>query len=166
MNYLPHGIIGLLVAVIFAAAMSSSASELNALGSTTTIDFYKRMINRDGDDKHNVFISRLLTVFWGILALLFALFASQLDNLIQAVNIIGSVFYGPILGIFMVAFLLKGVKANAVFIATIASELVVITLYILGRNEIFEIGYLWFNPIGALLVLALSSIIQLVLNSL
>ena len=164
MKYLPHGIIGLLVAVIFAAAMSSSASELNALGSTTTIDFYKRMVNPGGDDQHNVFISRMLTVFWGVLALLFALFASQLDNLIQAVNIVGSVFYGPILGIFLVAFLLKKVGGNAVFIAAIISELIIITLYFLGRNGTYDIGYLWFNPIGAFIVLSLAWLIQAVLN--
>ncbi|MEN8249343.1 MAG: sodium:solute symporter [Bacteroidota bacterium] len=163
-NYLPHGIIGLLMAVIFSAAMSSTASELSALGSTTTIDFYKRMINPDGGDKQNLFMSRMLTVFWGILALLFAIFASQLDNLIQAVNILGSVFYGPLLGIFIVAFAVKHVKANAVFIATIISELFIIALYFMTRNGSLELGYLWFNPIGALLVVFLAMLVQLVIS--
>lgn len=160
MKYLPHGIIGLLMAVIFSAAMSSSSSELNSLGSTTVIDFYKRMINDSGTEKHYLFMSRLFTVFWGILALLFAVFASQLDNLIQAVNILGSVFYGPILGIFIVAFGIKYVKANAVFVATILSEGVIVWLYFLSRSGKLGITYLWFNPIGALLVVAIAVILQ------
>lgn len=163
MNYLPHGVIGLLMAVIFAAAMSSTSSELNALGSTSTIDFYKRMVNDKGTDKQNLFMSRLFTVFWGILALIFAIFASQLDNLIQAVNILGSVFYGPILGIFIVAFAVKYVKANAVFIATVISEIFIIVLYFMSRDGSLALGYLWFNPIGALLVVFISMIIQFVL---
>ncbi len=163
LNYLPHGLIGLLMAVIFSAAMSSTSSELSALGSTSTIDFYKRMINPDGSDKHNVFMSRLFTVFWGILALLFAIFASQLDNLIQAVNILGSVFYGPILGIFIVAFAVKFVKGNAVFIATLISEIFIIFLYFMTRSGSLELGYLWLNPIGALLVVFIAMILQLLM---
>jgi Na+/proline symporter len=163
LNYLPHGLIGLLMAVIFSAAMSSTSSELSALGSTSTIDFYKRMINPDGSDKHNVFMSRLFTVFWGILALLFAIFASQLDNLIQAVNILGSVFYGPILGIFIVAFAVKFVKGNAVFIATLVSEIFIIFLYFMTRSGSLELGYLWLNPIGAFLVVFIAMIVQLLM---
>jgi Na+/proline symporter len=162
-NYLPHGIIGLLMAVIFSAAMSSTSSELNALGSTTTIDFYIRMIKKNGTDKHNLYMSRLLTVFWGILALLFAIFASQLDNLIQAVNILGSMFYGPILGMFIVAFAVKYVKGHAVFIATLISEIFVIVLYFITREGSFELGYLWLNPIGALLVVFIAMILQLLM---
>jgi Na+/proline symporter len=160
-NYLPHGLIGLLMAVIFAAAMSSTSSELSALGSTTTIDFYTRMINTNGSDKQNLFMSRMFTVFWGILALLFAIFASQLDNLVQAVNILGSVFYGPILGIFIVAFAVKHVQGNAVFIAAVISEVFIIFLYFIIRDGSFELGYLWFNPIGALLVVFIAIIVQL-----
>lgn len=163
LNYLPHGLIGLLMAVIFSAAMSSTSSELSALGSTSTIDFYKRMVNPDGSDKHNVFMSRLFTVFWGILALLFAIFASQLDNLIQAVNILGSVFYGPILGIFIVAFAVKFVKGNAVFVATLVSEIFIIFLYFMTRSGSLELGYLWLNPIGALLVVFIAIILQLLM---
>ncbi len=161
LNYLPHGLIGLLIAVIFSAAMSSTSSELSALGSTTMIDFYKRMIKPNGSDKHNVFMSRIFTVFWGILALLFAIFASQLDNLIQAVNILGSIFYGPILGIFIVAFAVKFVKGNAVFIATILSEAIVIFIYMMTRNGSLELGYLWLNPIGALSVVFIAMILQM-----
>lgn len=164
LNYLPHGLIGLLIAVIFAAAMSSTSSELNALASTTTVDFYKRMVNDQGSDKHNVLMSRLFTVFWGILALIFAIFATQLDNLIQAVNIIGSVFYGPILGIFMVAFLLKFVKGNAVFVAALISEAIIIWLYFMTRSGTIELGYLWLNLIGAVIVLLLAAALQFIRN--
>lgn len=160
MNYLPHGLIGLLIAVIFSAAMSSTSSELNALASTTVIDFYKRMVNSTGSDTHYLFMTRLFTAFWGVLALMFAMFASQLDNLIQAVNILGSVFYGPILGIFIVAFGVKYVKSNAVFIATFVSEGVIIWLYFLTRSGDLGITYLWFNPIGALLVVFIAIILQ------
>lgn len=162
MKYLPHGIIGLLIAVIFSAAMSSTSSELNALGSTTVIDFYKRMVNDSASDAHYLFMSRLFTVFWGVLALLFAVFATQLDNLIQAVNILGSVFYGPILGIFIVAFGVKYVKANAVFVATLISEGIIVWLYFLSRAGKLGITYLWFNPIGALLVVAIAVLLQAV----
>jgi len=160
MNYLPHGLIGLLIAVIFSAAMSSTSSELNALASTTVIDFYKRMVNSTGSDTHYLFMTRLFTALWGVLALMFAMFASQLDNLIQAVNILGSVFYGPILGIFIVAFGVKYVKSNAVFIATFVSEGVIIWLY---RSDILGISYLWFNPIGSLLVVVLAVMLQTVM---
>lgn len=163
MNYLPHGLIGLLIAVIFSAAMSSTSSELNALASTTVIDFYKRMVNSTGSDSHYLFMTRLFTAFWGVLALMFAMFASQLDNLIQAVNILGSVFYGPILGIFIVAFGVKYVKANAVFIATVISEGIIIRLYFLTRSEELGISYLWFNPIGALLVVIIAVVLQFIL---
>ena len=165
MKYLPHGLIGLLIAVIFSAAMSSTSSELNALASTTTVDFYTRMVRKSDTDKQNLFMSRVFTVFWGVIALLFAFFASQLDNLIQAVNILGSVFYGPILGIFMVAFILKFVKANAVFIATVISEIVIIALYFMSRNGEIDLTYLWFNPIGAIMVIVISAAIQILINS-
>ena len=165
MNYLPHGLIGLLIAVIFSAAMSSTASELNALASTTSIDFYKRMVNSTGSDSHYLLMTRLFTGAWGVLAVLFAMFASQLDNLIQAVNILGSVFYGPILGIFIVAFGVKYVKSNAVFIATFISEGVIIWLYFLTRSGELGITYLWFNPIGALLVVVIAMVLQFVFPS-
>lgn len=164
LHHLPHGIIGLLMAVIFAAAMSSTSSELNALGSTTVIDFYKRIFNKTESDAHYLTMTRWFTVSWGILALLFAVFASQLDNLIQAVNILGSVFYGPILGIFIVAVAFKYVKSNAVFIATFLSEVVIIWLYFLTRSGDLKLGYLWFNPIGAILVVVFSLILQLIIG--
>ena len=155
MNYLPNGLIGLLLAVIISAAMSSTAGELNALGSTTTIDFYKRIINQKASGKHYVTVSKLLTLFWGILAITFALYAQLLENLIEAVNILGSVFYGTILGVFLVAFMFKRVKGNTVFIATLIAQTIVFVLF---AN--IEIAYLWFNLIGCGSVIILSLIIS------
>ncbi len=158
MDYLPTGIIGLLLAVIFSAAMSSTAGELNSLSSTTTIDFYKRMIKKDGNDKHYLIVSKLLTLFWGIIAIFFALYAHLVENLIEAVNILGSIFYGTILGIFLVAFLFKWVKGNAVFIAALVTQVGVILVYVLKGDDI---AYLYLNLIGCLGVMLLSMLFNL-----
>ena len=154
--YLPKGIIGLLLAVIFSAAMSSTASELNALSTTTTIDIYKRSINPSGDDKHYVKATRWLTLIWGGIAVTFACFGTLFENLIQFVNIIGSVFYGTILGIFLVAFYFKKIKANAVFTAAIISEAIVVAIF---WSDV--IGYLWLNAIGCILVILISTLLQI-----
>lgn len=151
LHYLPHGVIGLLVAVIFAAAMSSTASELNALGSTTTVDLYRKIINPDDSDGHTVKMSRWFTAGWGVIAILFALFASLVENLIEAVNIVGSVFYGVILGIFLVAFFCKHVRGTAVFAAALIAQAVN-----LGLKSGTDLGYLWLNPIGVGVVMGLS----------
>ena len=158
MKYLPHGIIGLLLAVIFCAAMSSTASELNALASTTVVDVYRRSINKNASGQHYVWASKTLTVAWGMIAILFATLASQLENLIQAVNILGSLFYGTILGIFLVAFYLKRVRSNAVFVAALIAEATVITLFYTS-----DIGFLWFNVIGCALVAILGLAFQEIL---
>ncbi|MDQ8183196.1 sodium:solute symporter [Pelagicoccus sp. SDUM812005] len=155
LNYLPEGLIGLLVAVIFAAAMSSTASELNALGSTTMVDFYRRLAKADQSDAHYVRVSRILTAAWGGLAISFALYANLVENLIEAVNILGSLFYGGILGMFLVAFFVKSVKGSAVFSAAIASQLAVLAMY-----QTLEIGYLWYNLIGCGMVMLLSFVLQ------
>lgn len=160
LNYLPIGIVGLLIAVIFSAAMSSTASELSALATTSTIDIYKRLIRRNQSDDHYLTSSKWLTILWGGLALLFALKADLFDNLIQAVNYIGSLFYGAILGVFAVAFLLKKVGGNAVFIGTILGEIVVLIFVFLERNEFIELAYLWLNPIGCFAVMIFSLIAQ------
>ncbi|MEJ8756102.1 sodium:solute symporter [Pontibacter sp. H259] len=159
MKYLPAGLVGLLLAVIFAAAMSSVASEMNALASTTVVDIYKRSINPNGSPMHYVNASKLFTVAWGIIAILFATFASMLDNLIQAVNIIGSIFYGTILGIFLVAFYFKRIKGNAVFFAAILAELVVLYCFYFT-----EIAFLWFNVIGCIAVILFGFILQSIIG--
>jgi len=157
LKYMPNGIIGLLLAVIISAAMSSTAGELNALSSTTTIDFYKRLVKPDDTPKHFVKVSKIITAFWGLLAILFAIFAQLLENLIEAVNILGSVFYGTILGIFLVAFMFKKVKGNTVFVAALFAQLVVFILFAFFQDYI---AYLWFNVIGCGLVMLISLILS------
>ena len=155
LGYLPHGLIGLLLAVILFAALSSTSSELNALGSTTTIDIYKRLINGSGSDAHYVLASKGFTAMWGVLALCFALFGNLFENLIQFVNIIGSIFYGTILGIFLVAFYYKKVGANAVFVAAAITQVVVIIIF-----KLDILPYLWLNVIGALGVILIANVIK------
>lgn len=166
MDNLPKGIIGLLFAVIFSAAMSSTASELNALGSTTTIDLYKRSIKQSASDKHYLLSSKLFTAFWGLGAILFATYASLFENLIQAVNLLGSLFYGTILGIFLVAFFMKWVKGRAVFIAALLSQALVLFVHFSNGDvldgNLWDIGFLWYNPIGCLAVMLFAAIIQFV----
>jgi SSS family solute:Na+ symporter len=164
MDYLPIGMIGLLFSVMFSAAMSSTASELNALATTTTIDIYKRSIKKEEDDKHYLKSSKMFTLLWGVLAILFATYASLFENLIQAVNVLGSLFYGTILGIFLVAFYFKRISGNAVFIAAIISELFVLFIHFLNTYDIapemLKMGYLWFNVVGCLAVIILAYIAQ------
>ncbi len=164
MDYMPIGMIGLLFSVMFCAAMSSTASELNALATTTTIDLYKRSIQPQKDEKHYLKSSKMFTLMWGILAILFATSMSLFENLIQAVNILGSLFYGTILGIFLVAFYVKKVGARAVFIAAIVSEIFVLIVHFLNVYELapglLKMGYLWYNLLGCILVLLFSILIQ------
>ncbi|MCG8476220.1 MAG: sodium:solute symporter [Cytophagales bacterium] len=149
MKYLPQGLIGLLLAVILSAAMSSTAGELNALGSTATVDIYKRWIKPEASEAHYLAASKWITVLWGGLALAFATFAYMVENLIEAVNILGSLFYGTILGIFLVAFFFKRINGRATFWAAAFSELVVVVLFMTT-----DVGYLWFNAVGCSLVIA------------
>lgn len=161
LKYLPNGLIGLLLAVILSAAMSSTASEINALATITSIDLYKR--NRRGvpsvdpnvDDAHYVKATKLFTLGWGILAIIIACFASLAENLIQLVNIIGSIFYGNVLGIFLLAFFFKYVKGNAVFIAALITQVIVIFIWYID-----VIPFLWLNLVGCVLVIFLATIIQ------
>lgn len=134
MGYMPIGMIGLLLAIIFSAAWSSTASELSALATTTVVDIYRRSMVKDRDDRHYLNASRWFTVIWGALALFFAYTASLFENLIQAVNIIGSLFYGAILGIFFVAFFMKKIGGRAVFYAALIAEAVVLLMFYLSGN--------------------------------
>ena len=167
-DYLPKGIIGLLFAVMFCAAMSSTASELNALASTTTIDIYKRSIKKKENDRHYLMSSKYFTLFWGVLAILFATTASLFENLIQAVNLLGSLFYGTILGIFVVAFYFKNVKSNAVFYCAIAAEIIVVSIHFLNHYQLapnwLQMGYLWYNVVGCLLVILFATLTQKIIN--
>jgi SSS family transporter len=157
LNHLPHGIIGLLLAVMFSAAMSSMASELNALASTTTVDIYKRSFNKNASASHYLKASRMFTIFWALMAMLFAALANMAENLIQFVNIVGSLFYGTILGIFLVAFYIKRVTSNAVFVGAIVGELAVLACYFFFYDEI---AFLYYNIIGCVLVVIVSLLMQ------
>ncbi|MDR0311928.1 MAG: sodium:solute symporter [Acidobacteriota bacterium] len=158
LGVMPAGLIGLVLAAILAASMSSTSAELNALASTTTIDIYKRLIRSEGGDRHFLFISRAATVFWGMVAIGFALFVDAKGSLVEAVNILGSLFYGVILGLFLIAFFLKKVTGTPVFIAALATEALVLACFFFT-----EIPFLWYNVIGcvvmALLALALQKIL-------
>ena len=158
MRNLPRGVVGLLLVVIFCAAMSAVAGELSALASTTVVDFYKRSWRKDASDAHYVRAAKWFTAGWGILAVLFATFASLLDNLIQAVNILGSLFYGTILGMFLVAFSRRRIRGTAVFLAAIAAEAIVVGVF-LGTH----VSFLWYNVIGCGAVFVFSGALQKVL---
>lgn len=155
LNYLPQGIIGLLLAVILSAAMSSTASELNALGTISALDIYKRSIKQGETEEHYVKASKVLTLIWGILAILIACVASLFDNLIQLVNIIGSIFYGNVLGIFLLAFFFKYVKGNAVFVAAIITQVIVIFGWAFDW-----MSYLWLNAFGCALVISIAIMLE------
>ena len=156
LNNLPRGLIGLLLAVILSAAMSSTASELNALGSTTTIDLYRRN-NQGRSDKHYLMASKGFTMLWGIIAIGVACVANLFENLIELVNIIGSIFYGNVLGIFLLAFFFTYVKSRAVFIAAIITQGIIVYIWWIDLMP-----YLWLNVVGATLVIAIAFILQVV----
>ena len=159
LHHLPKGILGLLLAVIFSAAMSSSASGLNSLAATSTIDIYRRNIGTKSD-KHYVYATQYFTLFWGLVAIGFACISSLFENLIQLVNIIGSIFYGTVLGIFLVGFYIHYVKGKAIFIAACISQLTIFYIFYID-----VVSFLWLNFIGAVLTLVLSLLIQRFYNS-
>jgi len=151
-RYLPVGLVGLILAAILSASMSASSAELNALASVTVIDIYKRLVRRNASERHYLHVSKAATVFWGLYAIAFAQFANHLGSLIEAVNIMGSLFYGTILGIFLIAFYFKKIGGNATFVAAIIAELTVLACYFFTR-----IPYLWFNVIGCVLLVILAN---------
>jgi len=164
LNNLPMGLVGLLLAVILSAAMSSTASELNALGTITALDLYKRNKIGNFDEKHYVTATKAFTLLWGVIAIIIACVANLFDNLIQLVNIIGSIFYGNILGIFLIAFFLKHIKGNAVFVSAVLTQVIILVLYFTlifpydsGQEKL---GYLWLNAIGCVLVVVLSLLFE------
>ena len=156
LNYLPQGLIGLLLAVILSAAMSSSASEINALSAITVVDLYKRFRNTQ-EEKHYVWAGKAFTLLWGVIAIAFALVGNLFENLIQLVNIIGSLFYGTILGIFLIALFFKSIKANAVFFAALITEIIVLIIF---NQDV--VSFLWLNVIGAVLMILMALILKLI----
>ena len=165
LEQLPHGAIGLLIAVMIAAALSSKAGELNALGTTTTIDLWRHFRPLAAhDEARNVRVAKWLTGCWGFVAIAFALFAGFAENLIEAINIIGSIFYGVVLGIFLVAFFLKRIGGTAVFWSAVVAQTLIFALYLLRhRVPAFDFSYLWYNLIGCAICVALSLVLQAVL---
>jgi Na+/proline symporter len=155
LDQFPHGLIGLLVAVILCAAMSSSAAALSALGSTTVIDFYRLSLRPNQSDAHYLVAARVFTALWGAFAVGFAGFAALLDNLIQAVNILGSLFYGPMLGVFLVGFAVKRVQGTAAFIATLLGQAAVLLVFAFS-----QISFLWYNVIGCAVVVVCALLLE------
>ena len=155
---LPEGLIGLLLAVIISAAMSSTSSELNALATTTTVDILKRNFDHI-DDKNIVYYTKLMTLFWGLCAITIACFAYLADNLIQLVNIIGSIFYGNVLGIFLIAFFLNKIKSNAVFSGAIITQVIIIIAWFYDWMP-----FLWLNVFGCTLVILISYLINTIIK--
>lgn len=157
---LPAGLVGLLVAVIFLAAMSSTASELNALASTTMVDGYQAFFQKDQSERHYVWMAHVFTLVWGLIAVGFAMTLTLFDNLIEAVNIIGSLFYGTILGLFLIAFFFKRIGGHAAFIAGICAEIIVLLLFF----SPLKIGYLWFNMLGCVFAIIIAVVLQAFFN--
>jgi solute:Na+ symporter, SSS family len=154
-KYLPQGLIGLLIAIIFLASMGSTSSALNSLASTTVIDIYKRLVNPNASDEKYLSVSRWTTIIWGVFCILMALYASKMGNLIEAVNILGSLFYGTILGIFIVAFYFKKIGGSATFTAAIITEIIVFSCWMMD-----VMAFLWLNVVGCLLVMLIAVILQ------
>ncbi len=164
LHYLPKGLIGLLLAVIISAAMSSTASGLTALASTTAIDIYKRNLKEEKDEMHYLNVTKFFTLFWGAIAILFACIGTLFENLIQLVNIIGSIFYGTVLGVFLVGFYIKHVQAKAIFYSAIMSQIIIFVVYyfaiFIHPSGDEKLGYLWLNFIGAMQTIVFSSLLQ------
>lgn len=159
-DYLPTGLVGLLIAVIFLAAWGSIAAALNSLSSSTVVDMHKRFIEKNCGSERDYILSKRYTFVWGIFCVITAMFATQMGSLVEAVNILGSLFYGVILGIFLVAFYMKKIGGNAVFYSALISEAIIITLFLLNEYEVIGLGFLWLNVIGALCVMLIAWTIQ------
>ncbi len=159
LNYLPVGLIGIIIALILSAAMSSTSAEISALSAITTIDIYKRFFAKDENPQKDVFVSKIFNLGWGIIAILFSLFFAQEENLIESINIVASLLYGNVLAIFLVAFFLKKIKSNNIFYAAIISQILVFILFNIFENEI---SYLWFNFIGTFLTSSISVLFYLI----
>jgi len=159
-DYLPTGLIGLLIAMIFLAAWGSIAAALNSLSSTSVVDVHKKFINRDRTGEQDYQLSKRYTFVWGVFCIATAMFATRMGSLIEAVNILGSLFYGVILGIFLVAFYMKRVGARAVFLAAVLTELLIIALFVMNQYGVISLGFLWLNVIGALCVMLVAGLIE------
>ena len=155
-HYLPAGLVGLVLAAVFFASMSSTASEWNALASTTVVDIQRRLVKRDAGERYYFLSSKLATVFWGLFAIAFAQYARQLGSLVEAVNRLGSLFYGTMLGIFLLGFYFKRVGGTAAFVGALAGEAAVLCCFFYT-----QLAFLWYNVVGALVVVATALLVNL-----
>jgi Na+(H+)/acetate symporter ActP len=162
MQYLPVGVVGLIFACIFAASMSSTSGELSALATSSVVDIYKRHVRGDADQRHYLFVSRIAMASWGVYGILFAQYASGLGSLIEAVNILGSLFYGTMLGVFLLAFYVKFVTGTPVFVGAIVSEVLVISLFLSERAGLVSVAWLWYPVIGCAVVVLAALLIQVI----
>ncbi|MEX1140488.1 MAG: sodium:solute symporter [Bacteroidota bacterium] len=160
MQYLPVGVVGLIFACIFAASMSSTSGELSALATTSVVDIYKRHVRADADQRHYLFVSRIAMASWGVYGILFAQYASGLGSLVEAVNILGSLFYGTMLGVFLLAFYVKFVTGTPVFVGAILSEVLVISLFLFERAGLVSVAWLWYPVIGCTVVVVTALVMQ------
>lgn len=164
LDHLPTGLVGLIIAVIFLASWSSIGAALNSLASTTIVDVHKRLLRKNDTSEKDYKFSKLYSLLWGVFCIAIAMYVSSSDgSLIEAVNILGSLFYGTILGIYLVAFYAKKVKGNAVFIAAILSEVLIVVLFSLNETKVISLGWLWLSAIGALSVVGFGLLIQYLL---
>ena len=157
LNFLPKGLVGLLLAVIISAAMSSTAGEVSALATTTYVDYYTVFNGESQRPKRTI---RTLTFVWGIAAIVVALAAPLYENLIQLVNVLGSLFYGTILGIFLVALFMKHIGGKSIFIAGIVGQFVVFLVHYLNTADLISLGFLWYNVIGSAVVVCIANILH------
>jgi solute:Na+ symporter, SSS family len=155
LTYLPAGLVGLIFACIFTASMSSSSGELSALATTSIIDIYKRFVKREASEKHYLLVSRIMMAFWGLYGIAFAQFAGRMGSLVEAVNILGSLFYGTMLGIFLLAFYFKSVKGTAAFVGALSGEVVVLYCF-----QFTSVAWLWYNVIGCFVVVSVGIILS------
>ena len=163
LDHFPHGLIGLLVATFFAAALSAKAAELNALGSASIVDFYKPVVKKNASEEHYLFASKAFTIAWGCVSITFALCLSLAENLIQAVNIVGALFYPVMLSLFVVGFFMRGIRGTAVFWGGLVAQVVVLSLFFTVPDS--TLSYLWYNVIGCLTCICVSAIIQQIVKS-
>jgi Na+/proline symporter len=159
MHYLPAGLVGLVFACIFAASMSSASSELSALATTSVIDIYKRFSSQGRTDAHYFKVSRVAMAFWGMYGIFFAQFATRVGSLVEAVNILGSLFYGTMLGVFLLAFYFKSIGGTAAFVGALCGEAVVIACYFFSG-----ISWLWYNVVGCGVVIGVALVIRVATN--
>jgi Na+/proline symporter len=158
LDHFPHGLIGLLVATFFAAALSAKSAELNALGSATIVDFYKPVLKPHASEQHYLRASKTFTIFWGLVSISFALCLSFAENLIQAVNIVGALFYPVMLSLFVVGFFIRRISGTAVFLGGLTAQAVVLILFFTVPDD--RLSYLWYNVIGCLICICVSAAIQ------